>query len=58
MDSGDGHSAFADSRGATLHRSGADVAGCKDSWKTRFERSGVDVCFRATLVRLRRRYQF
>src|SRR4029077_18560745 len=45
MDSGDGHSAFADSRCATLHRSGADIAGGKDSRKTRFERSGTAFVF-------------
>src|SRR4029453_3526097 len=41
MDSGDGHSAFADRRCATLHRSRADVAGGKDSGKTCFKRSGA-----------------
>src|SRR4029077_755278 len=45
MDSGDGHSAFANRRGATLHRSRADVAGCKDSGETRFERSGSPLVF-------------
>ena len=45
MDSGDGHSAFADSRCATLHRSRADIAGGKDSRKTRFKRSGAAFVF-------------
>ena len=45
MDSGDGHSAFADSRCATLHRSRADVAGGKDSGETRFKRSGAAFVF-------------
>ena len=45
MDSGDGHSAFADSRCATLYRSRADVAGGKDSRKTRFKRSGAAFVF-------------
>src|SRR5215208_563200 len=45
MDSSDGHSAFANRRGATLDRSGADVASCKDSGETRFERSGPPFVF-------------
>src|SRR6476646_5238207 len=45
MDSGDGHSAFANSRCATLDRSRANVAGGKDSWKTRFKRSGAVFVF-------------
>ena len=45
MDSGDGHSAFANSRCATLHRSRANVAGCKNSRKTRFKRSGTVFVF-------------
>jgi hypothetical protein len=31
VDAGDGHAAFADGRSATLNRSGAHVACCKDS---------------------------
>src|SRR4029077_19499622 len=45
MDSGDGHSAFADGCGATLDRSRADIASGKNSWKTRFERSGAAFVF-------------
>jgi hypothetical protein len=45
MDSGDGHSSFANRRGATLHRSRADVASCKDSRETRFKRSGAVFVF-------------
>src|SRR5690242_16137161 len=45
MNSRDRHSAFADSSGATLHRSGAYIAGGKDSWKTRFKRSRAALVF-------------
>jgi hypothetical protein len=45
VDSGHGHSAFANRRGTTLDRSGADVASCKDSGETRFERSGAAFVF-------------
>jgi hypothetical protein len=45
MDSGDGHSAFADRRCATLHRSRSDIAGCKNSWKTGFKWSGAAFVF-------------
>ena len=45
MDSGDGHSAFADSRGAALHGSRTNIASGKNSWKTRFKRSGAAFVF-------------
>ena len=45
MDSGHGHSAFANRRGATFHGSRADVASGKDSRETRLKRSGAAFVF-------------
>src|ERR1700757_3803281 len=45
MNSRDGHPALADSRGATLDGPGTHIAGCENSWKTGFERSGSPFVF-------------